>query len=161
VNVDPAMVSVPVRIAPVFAATVKLTDPAPVPLEPLVTVIQLASLTAVHAQPDCVVTVTGPPVPPAVSNAWLIGEMLYAHAALCEIVTVCPATVSVPVRAAPVFASTEKVTVPAPVPLAPVTIVIQLTLAVAVHEHPDDVVTEIGEPAPPAAPTDALGGATV
>jgi hypothetical protein len=43
-------------------------------------------------------------------------------------VTVCPATVSVPVRdSVDVFAATEQVTVPFPVPLAGVKTVIQLT----------------------------------
>jgi hypothetical protein len=67
VKVEPAIVSVPVRSGPVFAATVKLTVPEPVPLAPLVTVIQFTLLAAVHAHPDCVVTVTGPPLPPFLS----------------------------------------------------------------------------------------------
>jgi len=106
VNVDPAIVSVPVRAPPVFAATVNVTVPLPVPLAPLAIVIQLALLLAVHVQPDCVVTVTGPPVPPSVGNAWLVGLMVYVHPEFCEIVTVFPATVSVPLRAGPVFADT-------------------------------------------------------
>jgi hypothetical protein len=65
VKIDPAIVSVPVRALPVLAATVKLTLPLPVPLLPLVIVIQLfAPAVAVHGHPDCVVTVTGPPLPP-------------------------------------------------------------------------------------------------
>lgn len=64
VNVDPAIVSVPERAPPVLAATVYVTLPLPVPLAPPVIVIQLAPVVAVHVQPDCVVTVTGPPVPP-------------------------------------------------------------------------------------------------
>jgi hypothetical protein len=76
VNVCPAIVNVPVRLLPVlFAATVKLTVPFPVPVDPLVMVIQLALLTAVHAHPDCVVTETVP-VPPAFSNVSLVGEMV-------------------------------------------------------------------------------------
>src|ERR1043165_6457828 len=106
VNVEPAIVSVPVRAPPVFAATVNVTVPVPVRVAPLVIVIQLTLLAAVHAQPDCVVTVTGPPVPPSVGNAWLVGLMVYVHPEFCEIVTVFPATVSVPLRAGPVFADT-------------------------------------------------------
>jgi hypothetical protein len=49
VTVRPATVSVPVR-AIVVAATVRVTAPVPDPLAPAVTVIQLALLTAVHAQ---------------------------------------------------------------------------------------------------------------
>src|ERR1044072_8253162 len=96
VNVDPAIVSVPVRAPPVFAATVNVTVPVPVRLRPLVVVVQLPLLVAVHAQLACVVTVTGPPVPPSVGNAWLVGLMVYVHPELCETVAVCPATVSVP-----------------------------------------------------------------
>ena len=70
------MVSVPVRSAPVFSATVKLTDPVPVPLAPLVIVIQLTLLTAVHAQPVCVVTVTGPPLPPFLPMFSLVGAIV-------------------------------------------------------------------------------------
>ena len=42
VTVWPAMVRVPVRAAPVLAATVKFTVPLPLPEAPLVTVIQVA-----------------------------------------------------------------------------------------------------------------------
>jgi hypothetical protein len=58
VSVCPAIVSVPVRgVADVFAATVYATEPFPVPLPPLVTVIQDALLAPVHAQPLVAVTV--------------------------------------------------------------------------------------------------------
>ena len=50
VTVFPATVNVPVRSGPVFAATTKFTPPMPDPLAPLVIVIQLTLLTAVHAQ---------------------------------------------------------------------------------------------------------------
>jgi hypothetical protein len=50
-------------------------------------------------------------------------------------VTVFPATVKVPVRAAPVFAATTKLTPPMPEPLAPLVIVTQATLLTAVHEQ--------------------------
>jgi hypothetical protein len=69
VNVSPAIVNVPVRSEPVvFSATVNFTVPLPVPLLPLVTVIQLALLTAVHEQSDWVVTDIGPLVWVALSN---------------------------------------------------------------------------------------------
>ena len=58
VTVWPAIVKVPVRgVADVFAATVYATEPFPVPLPPLVTVIQDALLAPVHAQPLVAVTV--------------------------------------------------------------------------------------------------------
>ena len=64
VTVWPATVTVPLREAPVvFAATVKLLDPRPVIDAPLVIVIQLALLTAVHAQLEPVVTAMLPVVP--------------------------------------------------------------------------------------------------
>jgi hypothetical protein len=50
VTVFPATVSVPVRAGPVFAATMKFTPPMPEPLAPLVIVIHVTLLTAVHGQ---------------------------------------------------------------------------------------------------------------
>ena len=51
-------------------------------------------------------------------------------------VTVCPATVNVPVRGAPVvLAATLKVTEPMPDPVAPVVTVIQGAAGVAVQEQ--------------------------
>ena len=106
-NVRPAIVSVPVRLlSVVFLGTEYSTVPFPVPLDPLVMVIQLVLLTAVHAHPVCVVTETLS-VPASLSTVLFAGEMLYVHGALCETVTLCPATVSVPVRADPVLAWTE------------------------------------------------------
>jgi hypothetical protein len=70
VNVFPAMVTVPVRCEDtVLTATAMATDPEPVPLAPEVTVIHVALLVAVHAQPLVVVTevVAGPP--PAATEA--------------------------------------------------------------------------------------------
>jgi hypothetical protein len=75
-------------------------------------------------------------------------------------VTVWPATVSVPLRPEPVLACTEYVTVPLPVSEPPLATVTQLTLLFAVHEHTDDVVTLIAVPLPPAAPTDTVVGET-
>jgi hypothetical protein len=75
VNVWPAMVIVPVRAAPVFAATVKLTDPGPVPAAPAVIVIHDALLTAVHAQVPPAVTAIAVPAPPAASIDSLVGAI--------------------------------------------------------------------------------------
>jgi hypothetical protein len=50
------MLIVPVRAAPVFAAAENPTVPFPLPLAPLVTVIQPDSLSAVHAHPEVVAT---------------------------------------------------------------------------------------------------------
>jgi len=58
-------------------------------------------------------------------------------------VTVYPATVSVPVRLAPVLLrATAYVTVPLPLPEAPDVIVIQVTLLFAVQVQPAGAVTE-------------------
>jgi hypothetical protein len=68
VNVAPAIVSVPVRLAAiVFAATVNAAVPLPEPVAPLVTVIHGALLAAVQEQPVATVTLLLP-VPPAAAN---------------------------------------------------------------------------------------------
>ena len=64
----------------------------------------------------------------------------------CETFTVCPAIVSVPLRAVvDVFAATLNVTAPLPLVLGPppAVTVIQVALLVALHEHPVGMVTEI------------------
>ena len=62
-NDRPAIVSVSLRAFPVLAATVRVTDPLPVPLPP-VTVIHDGALVVVHVHPAVVVTPTAvdPPV---------------------------------------------------------------------------------------------------
>jgi hypothetical protein len=139
-----------------LAATLNATAPLPVPVAPDVTVIHVALLTAVHAHVACVVTFTVP-VPPAASTAWLVGAIVYVHAgggggaAGCVTVNVWPPIVSVPVRAAPVFAAALNVTDPLPVPAAPAVIVIHVALLVAVHAHAACVVTATFPVPPPAA----------
>lgn len=82
VNVDPAIVSVPVRlVVPALAATAKVTVPAPTPAAPVLTVIQEALLTAVHVQPVPALTVVLP-LPPAAASVWLTGEIVGAHGRL-------------------------------------------------------------------------------
>jgi hypothetical protein len=157
VNVWPAIVSVPVRAAPVLAAAVMLTVPLPVPEPPDVTVIQLTFGTAVHEQPALVVTALEPDQPLA-GTVWLAGAIAKLHDVACVTVNVWPAIVNVPVRKTPGFTATVKLTVPLPVPEAPDVTVIQLTLATAVHEHPVPAVTAL-EPVPPPAATAWLDGA--
>jgi hypothetical protein len=156
VNVCPATVSVPVRAAPVFADALKATVPLPVPDAPAVTVIQSGLFeAAVHAQPAPAVTVIDP-VPPAGSTAWVPGAMLNVHAgaaAACVTVRVWPPIVSVPVRAAPVFAAALNETVPLPLPDAPLVMVSQSALfETADHVQPPAVDT-FTEPVPPAGST--------
>ncbi len=76
-------------------------------------------------------------------------------AALCVTVNVVPATVSVAVRAAPVFAATVNVTVLLPLPDAPAEIVTKVALLVAAHVHPVPAVTGT-DAVPPAAPNDEV-----
>lgn len=73
-KVSPAAVIVPLR-ALVFglAATLKLTVPVPVPLEPAVIEIHVAESIAAQAQLLDVVTVKDP-VPPPAGAAWLWAE---------------------------------------------------------------------------------------
>ena len=68
-KVFPPIVTVPLRAAPVFGATTKLTDPLPVPLAPAVMLIHDAFGTAVHAHPAVAVTATIPEPPAAVIDA--------------------------------------------------------------------------------------------
>jgi hypothetical protein len=60
VNICVAIVIVPARSMPVFAATLKPTVPLPLPEAPDVTIIHDEPLTAVHAHAAVVVTVTVP-----------------------------------------------------------------------------------------------------
>jgi hypothetical protein len=60
----PAIVIVPVRAPLALAATVKVTDPLPLPDAPLVMLSHDALLEAVHAQLAAVVTFTAGPAPP-------------------------------------------------------------------------------------------------
>ena len=83
VKVAPAIVSVPVRLDPVFAATPNVTEPVPDPVAPPVMVIHDALLDAVQPQPVAAVTLLLP-VPAAAVNDWLVGEIDGEHeAAAC------------------------------------------------------------------------------
>jgi hypothetical protein len=64
VNVWPAIVTVPVRSAPVFAAIASCTVPLPDPLPPEVMPIHGAWLSALHEQPAAAVTPTDAVPPP-------------------------------------------------------------------------------------------------
>jgi hypothetical protein len=66
--VAPATLSVPLRAAPVFGATVKATAPLPLPVAPDEIAMKVALLVAVHAHPVAAVTGTDP-VPPVAANA--------------------------------------------------------------------------------------------
>ena len=121
VKVNPAIVSVPVRGAPVFAAMLMPTAPLPVALAPLAIVSQLALLFAVHAQPALVVTLTlcVPALAPTLAVAAL---KLKAHPSACVTVKLLFATVMTAERLVPGFAAALKLTVPLPAPLVPLAI---------------------------------------
>jgi hypothetical protein len=89
VNVWPPTVMVPVReLVTVFADTLNPTVPFPEPLAPLVIVIQLALLVALHAQPVTDVT-EKEPVPPADPTFVDTGDSEYVHGSgSCVIVNV-------------------------------------------------------------------------
>ncbi len=162
VNVEPAIVSVAdLGDVVVLAATLKPTDPLPLPLAPLVIVTHDTGLEAVHAQPAATVTVTVPD-PPLDATDWLVGEIVGVHVdAGCVTVNVLPPMVSVPVRAVdPPLAAALNVTVPAPEPDAPPVTVSHASLLIAAHAHDAEVVTVI-EPVPPVAATDCDVGEIV
>jgi hypothetical protein len=80
VKVRVAIVAVPVRSAPVFAARVRRTCPFPVPVAPEATVIHDALLVAVQVQPAPAITLTVPWVASGPMFASVF-EMEYVHAA--------------------------------------------------------------------------------
>jgi hypothetical protein len=78
------IVTVPVRDAvPLFDATLSVTEPDPTPLAPVVTVIHVALLTAVHAHVAALLTVTVSE-PAVLASDWLAGEMVGGHGKLNE-----------------------------------------------------------------------------
>ena len=101
----------------------KLIDVVPVRLPPLMESGNDAPGIAVAGD---ILLKLGAPPPPAAS---------------CVTVKACPAIVIVPLRAEPVFASTEYPTEPLPLPGVPLVIVIHAALLVAVHAQPVPAVT--------------------
>lgn len=143
VNVRPAIVIVPFRVnAVLLGATAYWTRPSPSPGDPDVTVIQATFVVADHPQPAVPSTVTEP-VPPKPPSEIESGDSVSVHATpACVTVTVCPAIVTIPVRAAlSGLLATLKDTDPTPMPVAPDAIVIHGTELVAVHGHVPPVLT--------------------
>jgi hypothetical protein len=152
VYVLPAIATEPVREAElVFWAIARFTVAGPLPLEALVTVIQLTADDAVHEhsalvdRPTEAVDGDGPTDTPLLESAEL--QVLPA----CDTVKLRPPTVSVPIRAKDaVFGATVYWTVPSPSPGEPAPIVIHGTLLDAVHPQPSELDTSI-VPVDPAA----------
>lgn len=109
-----------------FSAKLSVTDPFPLPEEPLVTVIQAVFDAAVQAQPavedtEMVVLLA----PEGTDSCVVLNWKLQARPA-CVTVTVCPAMVTVPFRWLLVgLASKLRETVPFPEPDAPPVTAIQ------------------------------------
>ena len=99
-----------------MAATFTRTWPAPLPVAPLAIDAQEESLAAVqlHAPAATAIVI----VPPAEAIDCDVGDNVTLHAAVAAAawvtVTVCPATVTVPDRATPVFAAAVIVAAPGP-----------------------------------------------
>ena len=143
VNVCDATVTVPVRAdAFGFAATLKLAEPLPLPLAPLVTAIQLSLLVADHGQPPGDVT-SVEPVPPAAVTDSAAEEIEYVHPTPAWVtVKVCPATVSVPLRGVELaFPVALKPTDPLPLPVEPLVTASHAVLLTAAHVQPVGAVT--------------------
>ena len=117
-----------------------------------------ALLDAVHVQPAEVVIVTEP-APPAAPTVELVALSAYEQPDAWLTAMPWPATVKLELLAGPVFAATEKPTVPLPEPLAPEVTDSHDALGVADHEQPVPAVT-VNEPVAPAAPGDELVGDT-
>ena len=137
-----------------FAATLKLVEPLPVPLGPLVTEIHGTLATAVQPQPGVAVMVAEP-VPPLAGGDRVLGVIENVHPTpACVTVKVCPAIVKVPMRCVPFgFALALKLVEPFPEPLVGVVMVSQLSLLARVQSQPVGSVNA-DDPVPPVAATD-------
>jgi hypothetical protein len=148
------------ELAVVFAATVYVVLPLPVPLVG-VTVSQLLSLVAAHPQ-LLVVETEMVPLPPALTTETVVGESVYeqdeAAASMTEKLWLPKVRVPV-LEAIVVFAAAVYVTVPLPTPFAG-DAVSHVALLVAAQAHPPVVVT-VNVPVPPAALIDARLGVKV
>jgi len=152
----------PVRAAPVFGSTLRVTVPLPAPGPALVIAIHVDPVVADHAQLAPAMTSTLDAPPPDATDV-PDADRAYSHVAGagCDTVTVLPAIVTVPIRSAlPVFAATVSETLPVPVPEAPLAIVIQLALEAADQSHVSVAVTAT-DTEPPSEATAAVAGETV
>jgi len=181
VTVVEATLTVPVLARPLFAATLNVAAPLPLPLAPDVIVIQDALLCAVQVQPLGADTDTDAPVPPPNGNDCDCAFTVYEHdgpgpgaggdggaggvgvgvgpggdgvgasPGACVTANGWSAIVIVPVLAPCEFGATRNSSVPLPSPLAGDTTVIQEALLLAVHPQPWMPVT-VTVPVPPRLP---------
>ena len=152
VKLWPAIVSVPVRVAPLLASKAYCTVPLPLPEAPLEMVTHGVLVgAAFQLHPSDAVTATDP-VPAAADTVWDPGDSENVQPPPWLMVTVRPATVTVPDRALPVFAATVSCTEASPLPLAlEEGTVIHAAFDVAVHRQPPPVFTDTLTVPPPLA----------
>jgi len=159
----PAIVAAPCRaVFDGFAVSVNWTVPGPAPFAPAVTVIQSADEAAVHGHDPGIDTATDNDRAsgPTENDAGESVAAQTADAPACEIVTFCPATETLPLRAAPALALTVTVTLPGPLPFAPAVTWIHSAWLAAVHAQPPCESTRTVTDPPPA-PTFADAGVAV
>jgi hypothetical protein len=152
----------PVRAAPVFAATVNVTTPSPRPVGEDVTVIHDALLEALQSQAPCVCTEMEP-APPVAGKLWLPGEidaLQLGADADCVTVARCPATMIAAVRCGPGFGATVKAISPVPVPLVEDN-AIHPWSAAAVHVQSGSLVPTVTLDPPPLVAMVCVGGLSV
>jgi len=158
------MVTAPDRAAPLLAAAETVTVPLPVPEAPPVIVRNPALVDAVQLQPEpCVLVTVNVAVPPLAPTVAVAGVTLNTQDVVdgCVTVTVCPAMVSAPDRAAPLLAAAETVTVPLYLPSAPLVIVRNPALVDALQVQPIGVGVTVNVAVPPLAGTSTLLGVTL
>ena len=157
-TVWPAIVSVPVRCPPVFAANASDTVPLPLPLAPPVTVVHETPLAAVqsHEVPDMTRML---PFDALAGTARLVDERVNVHTGgACVTAKEWPPRVIDAERVAVVaFAATLYEIVPLPLPVVALVMVNHGALLAAVHAHPLLAVTE-KLPADACPETDTLSG---
>jgi len=162
VTACPATVAVVERPAPSLAATDSCTVPDPVVVCAVATTIHEAGTLACQIQADVVVT-RMVSVPPSAGTDAVVGDTAKVHGgpdvAACATVTVCPATITMPVRAPPGLAANDSATAPGPAPAGPPVTVIQVAFDVASHTQLAVVATTMGA-VPPSAGTEVVRGVT-
>jgi hypothetical protein len=136
VCVRSAMVTVPVRDAPLLAAMRNATEPLPLPCAPDVIVIHEASLVAVHVQPFDVDTAMLAATELELT-VWASGAIVNRHVAACcitrtwlSLTTISPSRVE-----GAGFAAARNATLPLPWPEVGETSEIQLGWLETVHSH--------------------------
>jgi hypothetical protein len=118
VKTVPAIVTVPVRVAPGFAVAVMVTVPLPVPLDALEMVSQSERLVAVHLQAPALASIVAARDPPAAGTVGFCAFTVNRHGAgSCAIGTCVSLTTSIALRGAgSAFAVTRYETDPLPCP---------------------------------------------